>query len=72
MFLILMELCVFALFVGFIITQVWKPIQKDTQWFPMFRREQKLVNEIHEVNQKIVEKSLENEIKKLKKEKGVK
>jgi len=47
------------------------PILLGTKIFPMFLREQKLREEITEVNQKVLEKNLETQITKTKKKEGV-
>lgn len=61
-------LSVFEFFVCFVlvmmaVTQMLIPSLKGTKMFPMFKREQKLQNEIVELNQKSSEVDLENEIK---------
>lgn len=49
------------------ITQMLIPSLKGTQMFPMFRREQKLQNEITELNQQSSEVDLENQAREIKK-----
>ena len=43
-------------------TQVFIPIFRGTVLWPWFRRERKLEHELHEVQQEIVEKELEEKV----------
>lgn len=53
-----------------LITQVLIPVFRGTKLFPLFRREEKLRNEIEEANQQLVEKSLEDELEKISKKRS--
>lgn len=54
-----------------LVFQVIVPILLGTKIFPMFLREKKLRAEITDVNQKVLEKDLETQIKKTKKKEGI-
>ena len=62
-FLSVFEFLVCFVLVMVAITQMLIPSLKGTKMFPMFKREQKLQNEITELNQKSSEVDLENEAK---------
>ena len=66
-FEILLWVAVIYLFVF----QMVVPTIRGTKIFPMFRREKKLRSEMVNVNQKILEKDLEKQIKTKKKKEGV-
>lgn len=66
-----LRLLVEALLVCFVLMQIVVPALRGTQWFPMFRKEAKLNNELEEVRQQAVEDHLEEELNKLKKGRDV-
>ena len=72
MFVSLFEFCIFIIIMAFIYIQIIKPYFKGTKMFPVVFKERKLKSEIRGLNQKVEEKELENTIKTIKKEKGVK
>lgn len=72
LFIDLMELGICIMVIVFIYTQIIKPYRNGTKMFPMAFKERKLKSEIVGINQRIKEKKLEEEIKKIKKENGVK
>lgn len=63
MFLLMANLLVFALLMYFFYTQVFIPIQRGTCFFPMFRREAVLRDELRSAKQGTVEKHLAEEVK---------
>lgn len=71
MFSILVKLCLGVLFVVFFMSQIIIPLLRQTQTLPMFHKEKKLRDDMKELNQKIVEKNLEKEIKNKQKKEGV-
>jgi len=72
MLLRLIEIGLAIVLVWMLITQIFIPMFRRTQLFPMSKREAKLQSELEAVNQSVVEKELEQTIKSTKKEKGVK
>jgi hypothetical protein len=64
------EVIVATIIIWTLITQVLIPVYRGTKLFPFFRKEEKLRNEIEEVNQQNVEKGLENELKKISKKRS--
>ena len=65
------EVALWTIVLYLLITQVLIPLIKGTRTFPMFRKEQKLREEIVDVNQKVLEKDLEKQIQITKKKEGV-
>jgi hypothetical protein len=64
------ELCLGCLLLYGIVTQLGIPIYRDTKLFPMFKREAKLISELTDIKQKIVEKKLSETINSTKKKEG--
>lgn len=66
--LIVFEMLMVSVLVWTLITQISIPIFRGTRLFPMFRKEEKLKNELANINQEILEKNIEQKIKKKKRE----
>lgn len=64
MFLLLMNLLVFAVIIYVAYIQVFVPIQRGTPLFPFFTNEGGLWSRLRQARQRTVEKKLETEAKK--------
>lgn len=67
----LAELIAFIFIVWFALTQMIIPPLRGRKPYPMFRKEGQLKSDLEEVNQKVHEKKLEENIKTIKKEEGI-
>jgi len=71
MFLSVMEVAICVVFVAFLVTQVFIPLEKGRALFPILRKERKLRADLVQVNQAVAEKEIEKEITKTKEKGGV-
>lgn len=66
-----LEFIIGLLIIYFGLTQIIIPLINRTKCFPMFLKEARLSSKLNDVNQKVVEKEITEQIKKIKKTKGV-
>jgi hypothetical protein len=65
---ILLEFIAVTLILVILITQIIYPFIRGTKIFPIFRKEAVLTAKLEDVQQRVVEKELENKINKIKKQ----
>jgi hypothetical protein len=71
LFLDVLEITLAILIIWFFVTQMILPVLRGTPVLPIFRKEAKLQAEMEKVNQEIIEKKMEEEIKTTKQKEGV-
>lgn len=62
MFLVVMRLLIIILFVSFLWTQIFKPLKDGLPLFPIFRKENKLRNDLADVKQELTEQEIKEAI----------
>ena len=70
-FVVGLDLIIVSIVVYLFLTQLLLPVIRGTKIFPMFRKEGKLRSQVTDVNQKILEKGLEENLTKTKKKEGL-